>query len=294
MATSCNKAIVEECQVLNLKAIPLSCSSDSTYSLKISFDHLFADNKYFDVFIRNDQHIGFYQLDDIPIIITDFKKSGNKYDFIKVCVNDNPDCCEVIEFLPPTCETEKCSITNLQVDKGECNSDSTYSLTLNFEASNPTNSYFDVFVRENKNIGYFELSDLPITIPHFKMSGKEYDFIKVCVNDNPDCCEVIEFLPPTCETEKCSITNLQVDKGECNSDSTYSLTLNFEASNPTNSYFDVFVRENKNIGYFKLSDLPITIPHFKISGKEYDFIKVCVNDNPDCCEVIEFLSNDCK
>ncbi|MCO5232585.1 MAG: hypothetical protein M9888_02465 [Chitinophagales bacterium] len=199
MATSCNKAIVEECQVLNLKAIPLSCSSDSTYSLKVSFDHLFADNKYFDVFIRNDQHIGFYQLGDIPIIITNFKKSGNKYDFIKVCVNDNPDCCEVIEFLPPTCETEKCSITNLQVDKGECNSDSTYSLTLNFEASYPTNSYFDVFVRENKNIGYFKLSDLPITIPHFKMSGKEYDFIKVCVNDNPDCCEVIEFLSNDCK-----------------------------------------------------------------------------------------------
>lgn len=294
LTLSCNKEFVNECQVTNLKVDPISCNSDSTYSLKLNFDYFNVNNKYFDVYVRNKQHVGYFLLDSLPITIPNFKISGKEYDLIEVCINDAPGCCEVIEYLPPKCKDEKCTISNLIVDTGECTSDSTYNVTIDFDASHSTNDYFDIFVRGNKNIGYYKVSDLPITIPNFKRSGKEEDFIKICINDNPDCCKEIEFLPPECEVEKCMITDLRVEAGACTSDSTYSITLNFDANHPTQSTFDVFVRGNQNIGYYKLSDLPITIPNFKVSGKDYDFIKVCINDNADCCEAIEFLTKDCK
>ncbi|MCO5230256.1 MAG: hypothetical protein M9958_03775 [Chitinophagales bacterium] len=199
LTLSCNKEFINECQVTNLKVEPISCNSDSTYSLKLNFDYFNVNNKYFDVYVRNKQHIGYFLLDSLPITIPDFKNSGKEYDLIEVCINDEPGCCEVIEYLSPKCKDEKCAISNLIVDAGECTSDSTYSITLNFDTKHPTQSSFDVFVRNNQHIGYYKLSDLPITIPNFEVSGKDYDFIKVCINDNADCCEAVEFLTKDCK-----------------------------------------------------------------------------------------------
>ena len=99
------------------------------------------------------------------------------------------------------CPVDECVITDLIVDIGDCTGSSTYELTINFAYQNPGNEFFDVFVRNNEFIGFFALADLPVTIPEFELSGFEFDYVKVCINDNPDCCNEIEFLPPNCSTE---------------------------------------------------------------------------------------------
>lgn len=99
------------------------------------------------------------------------------------------------------CPSDQCEITNLTVDIGDCTGSGTYALTINFEYQNAGNDFFDVFVRNNEFIGFYSLADLPLTIPEFELSGFDYDYVKVCINDNPDCCMEIEFMPPNCATD---------------------------------------------------------------------------------------------
>ena len=194
-----------------------------------------------------------------------------------------------------SCKDEEydCSITDLQVSVGECNNGETYELTIDFNFDNPENDYFEVYVRDNQLLGYYLLSDLPLTIPDFEISGSENDYIRICINDNEDCCNEIEWDPPQCTENDCSITDLQVSVGECNNGETYELTIDFNFDNPENDYFEVYVRDNQLLGYYLLSDLPLTIPDFEISGSENDYIRICINDNEDCCNEIEWDPPQC-
>ena len=97
------------------------------------------------------------------------------------------------------CPVDECLISNLQVTVGDCNANGTYSITIDFDHQNAGNDFFDVFVRNNVFIGFYPLADLPVTIEEFELSGFDYDFLKVCINDNPDCCQEIEWMPPNCE-----------------------------------------------------------------------------------------------
>ena len=74
----------------------------------------------------------------------------------------------------------------------------------------------------------------------------EYDFVKVCINDNPDCCKEIEWLPPSCigQGSNCEITSLDLVAGECNDDgSTYNLLLDFDFENTNQQDFLKFILE---------------------------------------------------
>ena len=127
--------------------------------------------------------------------------SSLEYDYLLVSINDNSNCFAAIEWLPPDCKDEEllnCEITNMSVDVGECINDSTYSLTLDFDYENPGNEYFDLFVRDSIYLGYYELSNLPLNLDTFMMSGLEYDYFLVSINDNSSCFAAIEWLPPDC------------------------------------------------------------------------------------------------
>ncbi len=193
-------------------------------------------------------------------------------------------------------DDDECEISELEVEVGECNNDETYSLTINFEYEGTDQEFFDLYVRNDEFIGYYALADLPLTIENFELSGYDNDYIKVCINDNLDCCEEIEWEAPDCDGngDDCEISELEVEVGECNNDDTYSLTINFEYENTGDQeFFDLFVRNNVLIGYFALADLPLTIENFELSGYDNDYIKVCINDNSDCCEEIEWEAPDC-
>ena len=283
-----------KCSINELRTDIGECHSDGTYDLKINFNHHNAGNDYFNVYGRDAKLIGTYKLANLPVTIKNFKRSGNEHDFIKVVINDREDCFAVAEFKPPACEERKCSINELKTDVGECHSDGTYNLKINFNHHNAGNDYFNVYGRGGSLIGTYKLANLPVTINNFKRSGNEYDFIKVVINDRDDCFAVTDFKPPACEERKCAINDLRTDIGECTSDTTYNLTLNFNHQHAGNDYFDVFIRDNKRIGTYKLSQLPLTIKNFKLSGRDYEFIRVCINDQADCCKAIEFVAPNCR
>ena len=194
------------------------------------------------------------------------------------------------------CENNtECTIHDLDVITGDCNSDNTYNMTINFQYEEiGEQDYFDLYARNDELIGYFPLSSLPLTIINFPSSGEDYDFVKVCINDNLDCCKEIEWLPPNCDGQvsNCVITSLDLVAGECNDDeSTYNLLLDFDFENINGQeFFEIYFRDDVFYDYFQLSALPITINNFPSSGLENDFIKIVINDMPECSESIEWIN----
>ena len=194
------------------------------------------------------------------------------------------------------CENNtECTIYDLEVITGDCNSDNTYNMTINFQYEEiGGQEFFDLYARNDELIGYFPLSSLPLTIINFPSSGEDYDFVKVCINDNPDCCKEIEWLPPSCigQGSNCEITSLDLVAGECNDDgSTYNLFLDFDFENTNGQeFFEIYFRDDVFYDYFQLSALPITINNFPSSGLENDFIKIVINDMPECSENIEWIN----
>ena len=194
------------------------------------------------------------------------------------------------------CENNtECIIYDLEVVTGDCNSDNTYNMTINFQYEEiGEQEYFDLYARNDELIGYFPLSSLPLTIINFPTSGLDYDYVKVCINDITDCCKEIEWLPPNCSGQgsNCEIISLDLVAGECNDDgSTYNLLLDFDFDNTNGQeFFEIYFRDDVFYDYFQLSALPITMNNFPSSGLENDFIKIVINDMPECSENIEWIN----
>lgn len=282
------------CEIYDLVVETGDCNSDGTFNVWINFQVQNPTDDQFDV-LGNGVVLGTFSLSDLPLHITNFPSSGNTGNYVKVCINDNPDCCRIKQFVGPNCSGNACEITNLAVQTGDCNNDGTYKAWVNFSVQNPGNSSFDLW-GNGQYIGNFPLSSLPLLIPNFPGDNNgPNDVIKVCINDNPDCCKVLEFPAPNCQGQgNCEIYDLTVETGPCNNDGTYKVKVNFQVQNPGNNSFDLW-GNGQYLGNFPLSGLPLTIPNFPGDNNgPNDVIKVCINDNPNCCKVKEFPAPNCN
>ncbi len=94
-----------------------------------------------------------------------------------------------------------CSIYAVNIFTGDCYTTGTYYLFIDFEYSATTNySYFDIYLENNEYFGSIPLSDLPVVILNFPMSGNQNDFIKICIDGGTDCCIEDQWLSPNCGT----------------------------------------------------------------------------------------------
>jgi len=292
------------CEIFNLVVDTGDCTSDSTYTLLLNFQVQNPLGNTFGVW-ANGMMIGTYNLSQLPLTIQNFPWGGNNQDVLKVCfVNPNglAGCCKTIEFHVPACllNNDPCDIFDLHVQTGNCTSDSTYQLTLNFGVTNPTATLFGVWAN-GQFLGMYGLGQLPLTIQDFPWDGGPKDVLKVCFATNAGgtaaCCETIEFAVPGCllNNPDCEIYDLTVDTGDCTSDSTYNLVLNFQANNPISNVFRVWAN-GQPFGTFNLNQLPLTLLDFPWSGGNKDVLKVCFvtpNGIIGCCKTIEFNVPDC-
>ncbi|MFN0174913.1 MAG: T9SS type A sorting domain-containing protein [Saprospiraceae bacterium] len=283
------------CKIFDVSLDPGDCDPNSnTYKLHLNFEVNNPGNDFFEVW-GNGVYLGLFPLAGLPMVIPNFPSNGNAIDVIKICINDNPDCCKTIEFQGPDCGSS-CEIYDVSLDPGDCNlNDNTYKLHLNFAVNNPGNALFEVW-GNGTYLGLFPLAGLPMVIPNFPSNGPAIDVIKICINDQPDCCKTIEFQGPNCDSP-CEIFDLTVHTGDCNlADSTYNVTVNFQVHNPTSNTFSLWAN-GQLFGTYDLSQLPLHIPNFPWDGAgPNDVIKVCITANSgalSCCRTIEFPTPDC-
>ncbi len=289
------------CEITNIVTLPGACNDvNHTYNLTVNFQGTNPGNGTFTVYAVN-QVLGVYPLTALPLNIPNFPASGNTFDLIKICINDVPGtviCCRNKEFQAPGCATnDSCGVHNLVLQTGECTGDSTYQLRVNFVATGATSDYFRVYANGLLQ-GAYTLSQLPLSIPNFHWNGGNNDVIRICLVDLDGenlCCETREFDVPAClqQSGACEISNLVVTPGDCNPAGGYSVVVNFQVQNPGNASFEAWASNNQYLGIFPLTALPLTIPNFPPSGLAGDYVKVCINDQPNCCRVKEFQAPNC-
>ena len=286
------------CDIKELSVITGDCTSDSTYLVKVNFLVTGSAATNFQLF-ANGQLFGTYTLSQLPLAIPNFPWNGGNHDVIKICLllpNILPFCCETIEFEVPEClQQGSCEISDVEVDPGDCHPlNNTYSLVLDFEVQHPGNTQFELWAGNGQYLGIFPLSALPLTLPNFPWGGGAVDQLKICINDQPNCCKIVEIEAPSCFGNNCEIDDLTVQTGDCQGDSSYQVSLNFHVDNPPVPIFSVFAN-GTFFGSFNLSQLPLTIPNFPWIGGNNDFIKICFGTSGalNCCETLEFEVPNC-
>lgn len=285
------------CEISDLTADPGPCSNIGAYPLKVNFQVQNPGNNLFEVWV-NGTHYGAHPLDSLPYIIPNVPSNGPAVDVLTVCINDQPNCCKTIEFFGPDCgNTGDCEIVDVKVTPDDCvPGTNTYQLTVDFAVINPTSDSFQVWGNGGVYLGQFALADLPLTFPNFPANGPAIDVIKICLTDNPHCCKSIEFQGPNCGGNDCQIVDLEVNPGDCTSNTTYELFINFSVVNPPSDIFQVWTN-GQVIGIYNINQLPLTIPDFPWGGGAFDKVKICMLPlNPTtipCCADEHFEVPDC-
>lgn len=279
----------DECHITGLVAVPQDCQSDTSFILLLEYNNQNVPGDSV-VVTGNGNIIGTFHDPDGHIIIEHFPQYETDHTVITVCSVTNPDCCDVFEFETPDCGNE-CHIFDLVAGVGDCLTDSTFLVEINFEYSDlPTDSVI-ISTNEGSIIGQFHVNNGHIIIEHFPLPTSNHTVIRVCALEAPNCCDVVEFETPFCDDD-CHITSLVADPGGCQSDTTYELVIEYNHFNvPGDS---VTLTANGNfIGLFVDDDGHLVIPDFPVYGTNHTVITLCSFAFPDCCDTYEFETPHC-
>lgn len=278
--------------IVNLTVQTGDCNPDGSYELTLDFDAPnILPNLFFTVFTGTGDSLATYQLADLPVTISNYPNNGGTVDSVSICLQGVLNCCATTSFDVPNCPGN-CDISNLSVETGACNPDGSYQIKLNFDYSQPASAPEFSVTGNGVNLGSFALADLPIEISHFPAGGAT-GVVTVCLHNNPNCCETLEFQAPNCppDSSDCKVYNIRVKTDTCTSDTTYWVRINFKVDNPDSDSFTVYANSGVNLGTYAIADLPLVLTNFPYDGGTTDRITICVG--PNCCATRKFRVPDC-
>lgn len=257
-----------QCSITDLTATASPFANASCeYFVTLDFQFSGTTNQY--TVTGNGNNYGTFTYDSVPVVLGPFT-AGNDPALLEFVVTDAVfgDCMDATALQVPACPNNAaCDIYDVNVVTGNCNPGSiSYQLLLDFKVDNPGNDFFEVWSGAGIYLGSYPLNQLPLPLPVYPWNGDSIDQIKICINDNPNCCEIIDFPAPDCVLQPCNITGLEAVTGDCTSDSTYQLKLNFSLLAPNLlNQFGVFAN-GEFLGIFGFDDLPITIDNYPWNG----------------------------
>ena len=271
---------IPECQfdslelcLADLELIELGCDGNGLYAT-IDLTHAGDHGIYFKV-KGNGKDYGKYKYEDLPVTIGPLKDDVEVYEL--VVLDYEVDRCQTfIEFEGIDCG---CGINEMKLDVGECTSDSTYEVYLDFSAQADT---FVIYANA-EFFGTYHTSQLPLTITDFPASGDEFDFIEVCIGDDANCCLIEEFKVPGCTTDACFV-DIRKEITACDSAGMFYMILDFDHVGAHSASFIV-----KGNGYdfnYDYRDLPVKVGPFP-AGEEFYVFEVCDREFHDCHVEVE-------
>lgn len=263
------------------------CDSDGNFMVDLDFNYTNATISDSFLLQVNGIHYGTFAYIDLYITVGPFAGDGiTDYEFF---IMDQVNFCFAVKTLNPVnCNNPNCNISDITVDNFICNPNGTYDLTLDFNYQNVNNDFFDVIV-DGVNFGFYAFNDLPVLIENFPASGNTFDYIQVCQNDLSTCCEGLEFEAPNCSST-CQITELIAEATPCDADGNFSVGIDFDYQNTSDSFS--IVGNGNNYGTFAYVDLFITLGPFEGNGSELEFIIIDQND-PNCTNWVGLTSPNC-
>ncbi len=278
------------CEITELIAEPIECTSDSTFAVDIDFNFANTEGNGFNLY-AGDLFLGQFEKGEGAINIDLFPSVQEGLNQLTVCSNNDSLCCTSIEFEGLNCFPEPCAITGLELLEQGCTSDTTITAAINFSFENTLSNLFDVFDGDD-TIGFFEKGEGPLVLEGLLLNGDTTKTITVCANDLPDCCMSITFEVPDCTPGPCAITGLEIVEQICTSDSTIDVAVNFQHENTGSDIFDVFDGD-LFVGFYEKGEGPLLIEGLLLGGNNEKFLTICANDMPDCCETIAFETPIC-
>ncbi|MEO1626090.1 MAG: T9SS type A sorting domain-containing protein, partial [Bacteroidota bacterium] len=284
------------CRIEQLTATPGECTSDSTYKLTIDMIYSGNPTDSFVVYRDPPNVIGAWTVDQLPLTIDNFSSGNAPADAILVCF-EFPSCCESIGWAVPDCSdySNDCELGQMTATAGPCDANGRFMVDIDFDRFNTSDSFDLAYQRV---ISRFSYTDLPVSVGSFEADGRTvYEFF-VTDKDNPDCVTGIELGPVDCDTiVECQISNFVLTAGDCLTDSSYNLTVDFDVVNPGSRTFTL-TSNGQDIGSFPIDELPLTVEYF--GGQDsLDIIALCIDNQPNCCtrgvvQRPDCLNNDCQ
>jgi len=283
--------IITCCEIFDVVVDPQECENMETFSAIVNFNSTNTGGVGFDVFDGDENFLGFFSYDDLPVTVTGIPSSGIGEDVIIICDNDDENCCTTIEFEGPDCDPTNCEIYSVDVVASDC-ANGEFFVTLGFSFEN-VGPLFSVHGNGN-DYGDFSYDSLPITIGPLVGDGETvYEF--VVIDSQTDGCEDFAVLiSPDCP-EACGFNDVIIDPLECQGDTSYNVVIDFIPVSTSDNGFLVYAN-GEELGEFLYENLPITIQNFPASGDFFDELTICDIVDTSCCETYEFqalLCGDC-
>lgn len=280
----------QDCELGDMIVERTPCTQDHTFFAVINF----KSNSTSDCFRLqgNGKFYGTFNYNQLPLKIGPLPADCNTpYEFVAIDCH-NMHCTTASELGKVCCDSIDQKLYGFEMKRGDCDRDSMFKLQLLFRYREVSDS-FQLWINGILH-GTYAYAKLPISTGLLKADCKTVYKINI-IDQKDSSIHLLRFLErPCCHPgfEPCKIFNLKASPQYCTGTDQYALQLQFQHVGTTNVSFDVFDRSNL-IGHYKYSDLPVTILDFKKSGRTFDFVRVCENDNPLCCASFEFRSIDC-
>ncbi len=277
------------CTITNLDVVEIECNEDNTFDMIAAYSIANANNSLIDVFLNGDFFESYFigssvVIENIPFSLTTDIKT------LTICLNDNPDCCQTINYQQPDCGTE-CSIRDLEVVY-ECQSDSLYQAFITITAENTASPMVDVSVNGN-SIGLFNINNQPFFVGTF-LNGTAHSVVVNAIQ-NMGCSDGIDIFFEECivDPEPCLVEFIEVDSIDCNPNGTYNLDVYWATANTNNDLVEISVN-GETIDVFLNNGLTALFEITPRPNSDFDIIEICVPNSPDCCSVFEYLQPDCS
>ncbi|NUQ25768.1 MAG: T9SS type A sorting domain-containing protein [Saprospiraceae bacterium] len=274
-----------DCHIYDLVAEATPCNDQGQFYVHLNFQHQ-GTSGAFRVRI-NDDFIGLFSYDDLPLELGPFNGPTNQGWLIKVIDAENEDCRDVAEIGPVNCGNS-CDLAG-SVDNLTIGCDGNFYAIPNFNLDySGVSDSFTVSTLGGFHATY-AYADLPFTLGGLPVTNTNYDRLLICDQEHPDCCIEIEYDLP-CQPEPCLITDLNATPLPCNDDGYYFVQLDFDYQN-TGDFFRLRV-DGQLYGEYSYDDLPITVGPFAGDGVHGHSFRV-VNPNPECSDIVEIGPIEC-
>ncbi len=235
---------------------------------------------------------GYFAYAQQPIRIGSFPGDGQTD--LNILLTDKIDtlCTYFVRREAVTCDSViPCEIGKLLVESSPCDEEGRFSAWITFESNQAGDVDYDVFVNQ-RFIGSYKSGRLPQRLERLPRRMSDYQLIRVCISDRPDCCVTREFYLPCCREEQqdCLLSSPRY-KIWCLESGEYFVLLDFDASTIRSDSFSVRGNGN-NYGRFAYNERPILLGPFEAGSRnrefgirdiEYDSCAVAIAlDNADC------------
>jgi hypothetical protein len=296
-----------DCKISEMRLEKTDCDSNKKFFVYLNFNYQ-NTSKCFKLKI-NDHLYNEYQYASLPIKIGPLEGDCSTARVFAVYDCDKPDCFGKINLDKVCCDTE-CKLSNLKIEKSDCDANNQFFAYLNFTASNVSDSF--IVKINDKQAGKFKYGTGAYKVG--PLPGDCVTKFKFLIYDhkNPHCA-IDSLWGPVCCTlppQPCQLSELVVEKSDCNSDNQFYLHINFNSKN-TSDCFNVFISGRLH-GQYAYTDLPLKLGPFHGDCKtNYTLLIkdckdsrcaldknigiVCCTPTPDPCKLTDLIleKSDC-